>query len=719
MPDKFAHFLLFLVLAVGVLISGPSQAQPAEPTPDQVRALAELLRDPAVAAWLQDQAGNPPATASGVVSGAGEGPGEGIEGRESDGAAQRAVSGWLDSIEAFLEKLSAGVPLLPADLGRAWSVLAGELQRHGPGALALLLAAFAAFGFGVEWLFRRATARFRRRIMSAWPDTARERLRVIGLRSVLGFGVLAAFSLGSVGAFLLFDWPPLPRQVVLTYLLAFLIVRLTLVLGRLILAPGAERFRVLPMATKAARFWLVWAAVLVGWFCLVKFTLDLLALLGTGRATSFLVGLAGGAVLLALAIYVIWRRPDRETGGRLGRRGAVGRTLLSLYLAVLWLLVLSGSAAPLHVGIVLLLLPIALRCVGLAVNHVLRPADSETADETVPTLAAVGLERGLRAALLVCGGLLIASLAGVDFGALTARDTLVTRLFRGAISAVIILLVADLAWQLARAWIDRKLVEASGAGPTEGDEGRRQGRLRTLLPIFRSVLSIALIVIAGLTALSSLGIEIGPLIAGAGVVGLAIGFGAQTLVKDVISGMFFLLDDAFRVGEYIESGSIRGTVEAFSLRSMKLRHHRGALHTIPFGSLDKITNYSRDWVIDKMTINLAYDTDLDQVKKIIKQIGRELQEIPEFQPHILDTLKMQGVEQFGDFAIQVRLKVMTKPGEQFLIRRRAYALIKTAFKENGIVIASPTVKVAGGRDDAAAAAAHTALTLAQNPKPAS
>jgi moderate conductance mechanosensitive channel len=129
---------------------------------------------------------------------------------------------------------------------------------------------------------------------------------------------------------------------------------------------------------------------------------------------------------------------------------------------------------------------------------------------------------------------------------------------------------------------------------------------------------VVLAVMAVLMALSSLGVQVAPLIAGAGVVGLAIGFGAQTLVKDVISGMFFLLDDAFRVGEYIESGSIRGTVEQISIRSLRLRHHRGALHTVPFGSLDTITNYSRDWVIDKMTISVTYDTDLDKVKKIIK-----------------------------------------------------------------------------------------------------
>ena len=165
------------------------------------------------------------------------------------------------------------------------------------------------------------------------------------------------------------------------------------------------------------------------------------------------------------------------------------------------------------------------------------------------------------------------------------------------------------------------------------------------------------------------------------------GFGAQTLVKDVIAGIFYLLDDAFRVGEYIQSGSYKGTVESFSLRSVKLRHQRGPLFTVPFGELGAVQNMSRDWVIDKLMVGVTYDTDLDKVKKIIKQIGQELLADPEFAPHIIETLKMQGVEQFGDFAIQIRMKMMTKPGEQFVIRRKAYALIKKAFDANHIAFA--------------------------------
>ena len=236
--------------------------------------------------------------------------------------------------------------------------------------------------------------------------------------------------------------------------------------------------------------------------------------------------------------------------------------------------------------------------------------------------------------------------------------------------------------------------------------------MKTLLPIFRNVLFIVLIVMVALMALAALGVDIGPLVAGASVVGVAIGFGAQTLVRDIISGMFYLLDDAFRVGEYIQSGNYKGTVESFSLRSVKLRHHRGPLYTVPFGVLGAIQNMSRDWVIDKLSVGVTYDTDLNKVKKIIKQIGKELLEDPEFAPKIMETLKMQGVGEFGDFAIQIQMKMMTKPGEQFVIRRRAYAMIKKAFDANDINFAYPTVQVAGGGETPPSAAIASAAQQA-------
>ena len=125
---------------------------------------------------------------------------------------------------------------------------------------------------------------------------------------------------------------------------------------------------------------------------------------------------------------------------------------------------------------------------------------------------------------------------------------------------------------------------------------------------------------------------------------------------------------------------------------------------MPFGELGAVQNQSRDWVIDKMTIGVTYDTDLDKVRKLIKQVGKELAADPEIAPHLLEPLKMQGVEQMGDYSIQLRLKVMTKPGEQFGLRRKAYALIKKTFEENGIKFATPTVTVSGGAPASAAAA---------------
>jgi len=274
---------------------------------------------------------------------------------------------------------------------------------------------------------------------------------------------------------------------------------------------------------------------------------------------------------------------------------------------------------------------------------------------------------------------------------LTARDTPLTRLLRGTLDAVVVALVANFAWHMTKAVIDHKLAEAQNPGQPDTNQGRRQARLGTLLPILRNLV-----------------------IAGVGVIGVAVGFGAQTLVKDIISGMFYLLDDAFRIGEYIQSGNYKGTVESFSLRSVKLRHHRGPLYTVPFGTLGAIQNMSRDWVVDKMSVSVTYDTNLDQLRKIIKQIGKDLAQDPEFAPHIIETLKMQGVEQFGDFAIEVGLKMTTRPGEQFVIRRHAYAVIKKAFEANNIKFAFPTVQVAGGGDAVGAVASH-ALELVKPP----
>jgi hypothetical protein len=191
-------------------------------------------------------------------------------------------------------------------------------------------------------------------------------------------------------------------------------------------------------------------------------------------------------------------------------------------------------------------------------------------------------------------------------------------------------------------------------------------------------------VMAGLIALAALGVEIGPLVAGAGVVGLAVGFGAQTLVKDVISGMFFLFDDAFRIGEYIESGtSIKGTVERITLRTVALRHHNGPLHFVPYGALGTVRNTSRDWVIEKFNLPLPVDADSEKIRKLIKRVGEELMADAEVGHLLLEPLK--GKLYRVDPGVKIfRCKFRTAPGNQFDVRAQAYKRIEAALKSIGV-----------------------------------
>jgi small-conductance mechanosensitive channel len=680
----------------------------AEEPPLRVRELLDLLADPVVRDWLVQQR----AVAEQRAAAPSPAADTGAEAMPSTYLGDR-----ITAIRAHLATLAAAAPTLAGEFERAGIILKLEFEERGLVGVLLLIAVFVALGYGTEWLYYRVAAGVERWIVALPLDSVEQRLRAVAVRIAYGTGIVAAFAVGSVGAFLVLDWPPLLREIVLGYLLAFLIVRLTLVAGRFLLAPGGERFRILPMTTAAASFWLCRLGLAVGWFVFGWVTVGLLATLGVSPEVRGIIAYLLGLGLLAIGLEAVWRRPrPTETEGtaphRFGR--SAGAWLLSAYFVLLWMLWVVGAMPGFWLAVVIVGLPAAMAATQRAVNHILRPPGAGEAEAAAPGLYAVCLGRGFRAALIVGAALLLAHAWHLDLGAMTAQDTLTTRLLRGALSAVVIVLVADFVWHVIKATIDRKLGEAQGFGQSDSEEVRRRARLRTLLPILRNVLFIVLVVMALLMALSSLGIDIGPLIAGAGVVGVAIGFGAQTLVKDIIGGMFYLLDDAFRVGEYIQSGDYRGTVESFSLRSIKLRHHRGPLYTVPFGELGAVQNMSRDWVIDKLTIGVTYDTDVDKVKKLIKQIGKDLAQDPEFAPHFLEPLKMQGVEQFGDFAIQIRMKMKTKPGEQFTIRRRAYAMIKKAFDANGINFAFPTVTVAGG-GDATAAVAQQGLDLVRPP----
>ncbi len=692
--------------AANTLSFAPKSPKPAAETapPSEIQALLNLLADPKVQTWLKDQGKAEPADKST--------PKPVLESPEA------MMSSRVEAVREHIAGMVGEIPNMPAQFMHAADVFHAKLGDRRPGRILGLVAAFAALGFGAEALFWLATKRVRRHLEAHPVETVGDRVRLVAERAAFALALVVAFAIGSIGAFLAFQWPSLLRQIVLGYLIVFLAIRIAAVLGRFLLAPRNERFRIIPMDSAAARFWYVRLKLVVGWTALALVTKGVLGVLEVSPAAREIIGYAFGLGTLAILLEAIWRRPpeNAETGPEaLHESRRLSRVklnaLLTAGLVLLWGLRVAGTMPAFWLLLVLLIWPLADRLSRRGVEHILRPPGTAEA-VGVPTLTTVFLERGLRAALIIAALVFLAWGWGIDIESLTAQETMMNRFARGALSAVAIALIADFIWHVAKTAIDLKLAETGEPGLATTDEARRRARLRTLLPIFRNILFVIVVVVAGMMALSALGVEIGPLIAGASVIGVAIGFGAQTFVRDVIAGMFYLLDDAFRVGEYIQSGNYKGTVEGFSIRSVRLRHQRGPLYTVPFGLLGAVENMSRDWVIDKITLGVTYDTDLDLARKLIKQVGLELAAEPEFAPLIIEPLKMQGVDAFGDFAIQLRAKMMTLPGEQFVIRRAAFARIKKAFDANGIKFAFPTVQVAGDTADASTAAiAQEALAL--------
>jgi small-conductance mechanosensitive channel len=299
------------------------------------------------------------------------------------------------------------------------------------------------------------------------------------------------------------------------------------------------------------------------------------------------------------------------------------------------------------------------------------------------------IRTGLRAALAAWMVLWVLSVWGVN---LPIGEKVTAATF----NILVVVIMGYIAWEVISAAIQRRIRQEMPDEDEDREEGGAGGsRVGTLLLILRKFILVVIIIMVALITLSSIGVDIAPLIAGAGVVGLAIGFGAQTLVKDIISGMFFLIDDAFRVGDYVNCGSQKGTVEHISLRSLRLRHPRGMVYTIPFGDISSVTNFSRDYIITKLDFRVPFDTDVEAVRKIVKKkVYKEIMKDPELASKLLAPIKSQGVREMDDdSALIVRVKYKTPPGEQFVIRKQVYRLMQQAFQEAGLRFAPRNVTV--------------------------
>ncbi|MER8789641.1 mechanosensitive ion channel family protein [Mesorhizobium sp. M0983] len=707
--DLTAMFALIarpLVFGIALLLTGQAQAQaPATAPPERVKQLLDLLDDPSVKAWVAEQR-NQDAGSTGAPAETGVSPTDASSGAvAAPGQMNTMASSTLDGIRHHIERIVRTLPLLPGQFARVRAETMEDMSSKGSAAVFVLIAMFIAAGLALTWATFKFTRPFRLWIIAQPKDTPIGRAKKIGGRMLYSSMLIVSFALGSAGAFMLFDWPMLIREIVLTFLMAAVVtwgvrmyVMATLV-PSFMNVENAVEVRALPITNEAADHWSYWLPRIVGVFAFFGAAFILLPGLGIDQDGMMVLSLGADFVLLVLLLLAIWRRPRTQRDGARHIGHTEATWLLTAYFVVLFLQRIAGLYTYFWFTFAAFFLPFAIVMTQRGVNFVLRPGSEDVGRPTIPAVTIAVIDRAIRMIFILAAAYFLARVWGLDMQSMRDSDTTTTFILRGLVNVMVIALAADFGWSIIKALIERKLgIETPH--PVISDEDvpvldPQQARLHTLLPILQNILLASIIVMAVLMMLASLGIQIGPLIAGAGVVGVAVGFGAQTIVKDVISGVFFLLDDAFRVGEYISSGNYKGTVESFSLRSVKLRHHRGPLFTIPFGELGAVQNQSRDWVIDKFNITVGYDTDIDFARKLIKRIGLELAEDPEFKHWVLDPIKMQGVQEFGEYGIVLRVKATTKPGGAFGMKRKFYVRLRQVFKEQGIELPFPTVQVQG------------------------
>ena len=349
-----------------------------------------------------------------------------------------------------------------------------------------------------------------------------------------------------------------------------------------------------------------------------------------------------------------------------------------------------------HVGQAMVLtlnLVVAVLLFETLMQAVVRRLDSQlegrTAASDYPKLPDV-IARCIRVAVLIAAAVAIAESWVVQVLGLV-NEAEWDQLTRSSRTAAFTLFTAFVAWELFKfatePYMERKNKGAAEAIADGDASGPPASRISTMMPLLRRTVAVLIGLVAVMIALEDFGVNITPLIAGASVFGIAISFGSQTLVKDIVSGIFYLSDDAFRVGEYIDCGKAKGTVEGFTLRSIKLRHQNGQVHTIPFGQLGQITNFSRDWITVKFNLRFARDTDIEKLRKAAKKIGAEIAELPQFKDEILAPFKMQGVADIVENALLIRFKFTARPGNPAAIQREAVKRMFSTLPGMGIEFA--------------------------------
>ncbi|MDD9914779.1 MAG: mechanosensitive ion channel [Rhodospirillaceae bacterium] len=723
---------ILLVIALIFAMAAPAAAQtpsaPVATTPESLEKLVETLED-------KDRREGLVRDLKALIEA------QGAVAEEPPGLGTRILAELTERVGAVSEQLvlaAAVVFDLPAVLATLRDGLSDAETRSKwigiLGRLALVLAA----GIVAEWLARMALRRPRSAIEARADDDFWLTTVLLLARTVLDLAPIAVFAAAAYGGLTLFG----PEQAggrlaAITLINASVLARSVIAVARMLLAPKVTELRLFPLGDETANYLFVWVKRLANLAIYGFFILHASHLLGLHpAANNALLKVLGLAVALLLVMLILQNRTAVAVWVRGGgdgflpvirRRFAdVWHILTIVYVAVsytVWALEISGGFEfVLRATVLTITIVVIGRLVELFLRKVVRRAFTlgQELNARLPGLEARAnrylplIQSAARGVLYVLVLFAVLQAWGLDIFSWFASDA--GRFVLGrAIMIVLIVGVAVVAWEIIGALIERYLA----ATDADGDTVTRSQRARTLLPLLRNVFTVVLAVVVTMTVLSELGLNIGPLLAGAGVVGLAVGFGAQTLVKDVITGVFILLEDSIHAGDVVEVAGHSGVVEAVTIRTIRLRDVSGTIHTVPFSDVSSIKNMTRDFSFAFMEIGVAYREDIDAVITVIEELGAELRADPDFSDRILEDIQVQGLDRFDDSAVIVRARIKTKPLQQWGVRRAFNLRMKRRFDELGIEIPFPhqTIYFGEDRDGNAPAAPVRMLGDASSTKP--
>jgi moderate conductance mechanosensitive channel len=488
---------------------------------------------------------------------------------------------------------------------------------------------------------------------------------------------------------------------------ALILMRMVFLLGDMILSPRHEQTRLLALSNARAQHlyrWLGWGGALLiigGWLQETARYWELPT--DFMRSLSAMIWLA--VVLAALLLIHRNKRPVAQWLRGAPKADAAGllfnlrhnladqwHRLAYAYLLIgygVTLLSPDGAnfAALLHGTLITLIIVVLMNLSLYALGRAAARAQAAQArDERLPLHQPVVLGL-LRLVVFVGGPYLILLGWNVDFSAWLKTEW-GQRLIGASLSISIAVMLAVILYEIVCAALSgmqkrHEINTANGVKPA--------ARVRTLLPLIRHSVAMLLTVVVILIGLSELGVNIAPLLAGAGILGVAVGFGSQALVKDFITGLFILLEDTIHVGDVIKCDAHSGVVEGMTIRTLRLRDIDGALHVLPYSAVTGFINMTRGFAVAKVEVGVAYDTDLRRAFAVLAEIAQNLQSDPELAMAILAPVEIDGVVNLAESAIIIRARLRTFPGQQWKVRFAYLLAIKERFQQEGIVIPYPTV----------------------------